>query len=198
VPKIPTPALFGSAAGGAHYSGAKVEHTNSDIARASFSNGGASVELDEKRKLIMDDLKELFECRPTLDIFNRSWRRDAIFEDPLAYCCGSSEIAPQWFAMPKLFAKSVTVASRVLSSTSDPNRLVYSQTQEYTFRLFKFKKTIKSMVVVDLDGEGKIARLQDQWNGQELPRRWGAGALRRLNGKTTPWLVKVPKDRNTN
>lgn len=59
VPKIPTPALFGSVAGGAHYSGAKVEHTNSDIARASFSNGGATVELDEKRKLIMDDLKEV-------------------------------------------------------------------------------------------------------------------------------------------
>lgn len=44
------------------------------------------------------------------------------------------------YQQPKLFAKSVTVASRVLSSTSDPNRIVYSQTQEYTFRLFKFKK----------------------------------------------------------
>lgn len=41
---------------------------------------------------------------------------------------------------PKVFSKSETVASRVLASTKNPNRIIYSQTQEYTMRVFGSKK----------------------------------------------------------
>ena len=55
-------------------------------------------------------------------------------------------------------------------------------------------QTVKSIVIVDLDDDDKIIRLDDQWNGEEAPTSWGLGTLRKLNGKTISWLVRVPKD----
>ncbi|TDL27435.1 hypothetical protein BD410DRAFT_683936, partial [Rickenella mellea] len=191
---IPTPALLGSAAGGAHYSGAKMHHRHSDIARASFSSGGSPVELEGRRKKVMDDVRELFECRPTIEIFQRSWSKDAEFEDPLSHCKGLDEVVPQVRnVFPKIFSKSTTVSNRVMQSHYDPNRIVFAQTQEYTFKLIGLKKTIKSMVVVDLDDEERIVKLSDLWNGESPPINWGTYRLRRLNARVTPWLVKVPK-----
>jgi len=96
--------------------------------------------------------------------------------------------------MPKVFSHSETISSRVISSTHNPQRFLYSQTQQYTIRLLGIKKTIKSIIIVDLDDDGKIAKLEDQWNGEEPPTNWGLGTLRRLNGKTVHWLVRSPKE----
>lgn len=152
------------------------------------------LDLDERRTQVMNDLKELYCCRPSLEIFQRSWRNDAVFEDPLTHAKGIKEVASQWFAMPKIISHSVTVASRILASTTNPNRIIYSQTQEYTVRVVGMKKTVKSIIVVDLDDEGKIAKLLDQWHGEEPPTRHGMSYLRRLNGKGVPLFVKVPRE----
>jgi len=111
----------------------------------------------------------------------------------MCQCTGFDEFAAQWFAMPKWFSKSETASTRVLSSTKSPNRLVYEQIQDYTVRLFGRKKTLKSIIVVDLDDDEKITRLVDQWEGKELPTRFGAGFLRVVYAKLIPWLVHVPK-----
>jgi hypothetical protein len=132
----------------------------------------------------------LYELRPTPEIFRRSWNPDAVFEDPLANAKGFREYAAQWYAMPKLFAKSETVKTRVMSSTSSPNRIVFSQTQRYKNRLMD--KTISSVVTVDLDDSDKIIRLMEQWDGKALPSRFGGGLLRRLNAKLTSFLVHIP------
>lgn len=58
-PSIPTPTLLGSAAAGAHYSGAKVDHRKEDIARANYTSPGLDVELEGKRKVVWEDLKEV-------------------------------------------------------------------------------------------------------------------------------------------
>lgn len=47
--------------------------------------------------------------------------------------------------------------------------------------------------MVDLDDEEKIVRLIDQWEGKELPTRFGASFLRTVYAKVIPWLVHVPK-----
>ena len=59
---VPTPiaGLVGVAAGGSHYSGAKIHHRRSDVQRASFGgNVVQHIELDEQRTRILDDLKEV-------------------------------------------------------------------------------------------------------------------------------------------
>ncbi|KAI5124532.1 hypothetical protein M0805_003056 [Coniferiporia weirii] len=178
-----------SVAAGAHYSGAKVHHRRSDVQRASFGSGDSSeAQLSERCTQILDDLDELYACHPSPEIFRRSWREDAVFEDPLSLCRGVNEVAAQ----PKIISNSRRVSRRVLSSTHDPNRVIYAQTQEYTLRVIGMKRTIKSVVVVELDEEDKIARLEDRWNGEEAGKRWGVGTLRRLNGKVMPWIVRGP------
>jgi len=54
-------------------------------------------------------------------------------------------------------------------------------------------QVVESIVTVDLDEEDKIIHMSDQWDGKDVPTRFGSGLLRRANGKLTPWMVRVPK-----
>ena len=78
---IPLPALFESAASGAHYTGGKVDG-RSDLwhRRSSASQHHPHTELNHGHHRVLDDLTELYCCRPTLEIFERSWNMDAEFE----------------------------------------------------------------------------------------------------------------------
>ncbi|RDB24005.1 hypothetical protein Hypma_008815 [Hypsizygus marmoreus] len=191
---LPTPALVESVAGAAHYSGIKLDHeTHLRQRRGSHDAGDIHTQLKPSHRRVLEDLKELYCCRPTLEIFERSWTKDAEFEDPLSKCKGFSEYAAQWFALPKLFSDSKNEYTRVMSSTHVPNRLVFAQSQTYVTRYLKRKKTIDSIIVVDLDDDEKIVKMVDQWHGQGLPTRYGAQFLRILNAKITPWLISVPK-----
>jgi len=49
-------------------------------------------------------------------------------------------------------------------------------------------QVVESILVIDFDEEGKIARMIDQRQGMDPPTRWGAQQLRRLNGRVTPWV----------
>jgi len=151
------------------------------------------IQLEGKRKQVLEDTLALFSSKPSLEIFERSWREDATFEDPLSKCHSYPEYAPQWFSLPKLFPTSITKSYRVLSSTTNPNQITYHQEQEYTVRGIGAKKLMVSTVVIDLDDEDRIIHLSDKWNGKDHPSNFVAMALRRLNAKTLPWLVSVPK-----
>lgn len=54
------------------------------------------------------------------------------FDDPQ---CGNL-----FHMKPKLFSKSESLSSRVMLATQFPNRLIYHQSQEYTFRIIGRKK----------------------------------------------------------
>ncbi|CAG7852602.1 SubName: Full=Uncharacterized protein {ECO:0000313/EMBL:CCA75315.1} [Serendipita indica DSM 11827] len=164
--------------------------SNPHIRRQSQDSG---LILEGKRKQVLEDVIELFCSRPTLEIFQRSWREDAVFEDPLSKCEGYPQYAAQWFGMPKAFPQSVNKLHRVLSSTHNPNRIVYYQEQEYTIRGLGTKKLMKSTVVIELDDDDKIVKLDDKWNSKEHPTNFVAMFFRRLNARTMPWLVSVPK-----
>lgn len=191
--------LLFSALVAAHYSSTSQSPTRSthSLRRSSdamsLDPNQPEVTLEGKRKQVLDDVSELFCSRPTIEIFKRSWRPDAVFEDPISKCLGYKEYAPQWFGMPKLFPKSITLSRRVISSTHNPNRIMYQQEQEYTVRGLGTKKVMKSLVVIELDENDMIVHLHDKWNGNDHPTRWGAHALRRLNAMTLPWFVSVPK-----
>ncbi|KAF5331061.1 hypothetical protein D9619_005939 [Psilocybe cf. subviscida] len=189
---VPTPALVESVAGGAHYAGAKVD-SETLIKRRRSSNKRSHTELKSDHKRVLDDLTELFCARPTLEILERSWTKDAEFEDPYCKTKGYDQFAAQWFGLTKILVNAEQLSKRVMSSTDNPNRFIYFQTMEYTLRWFNKKKVIESIVTVDLDDNEKIIRLVDQWEGKELPSRWGASFLRTMNGKMAPWFVHIPK-----
>lgn len=70
-------------AGAAHYSGGRVDNACSRPRRRST---GASMSLEshadlkEEHARVLKDLIELFSGRPTLEIFDRSWSKDAVFQ----------------------------------------------------------------------------------------------------------------------
>ena len=187
---LPTPGMLASLAGAAHYTG-NPQYSKQEAARASF--GSKQVVLEDQRKQTVEDVLELFCAHPSLEIFDRSWNRDAVFEDPWTKCVGYKEYTAQWFSLPRVVAQSTTVQYRVLSSTHHPHRIVVDQTQQYTLRYIKRKRTIHSLVFLELDEQGKIIKMEDRWNGEEPPRKWGALWLRRLNGKTAHLFVRVPR-----
>ncbi|KAF8448041.1 hypothetical protein L210DRAFT_3527731 [Boletus edulis BED1] len=150
--------------------------------------------MTERREKIMDELTELYSCRPTKAIFQRAWHPDAVFEDPLVKAQGWTQYEAQWFAMPWLFSRSRPISRRVILSTETPNRLVYRQVQEYTLRFLGRTQRIESVIDLELDESDRITRMADKWNGEELPTYYGAEWLRWLNARVTPWLVKVPKE----
>lgn len=82
IPKMPTPALVESVAGAAHYSGANVG-TDTLTKRHSTSGPRQSeshTQLHSDHQRVLDDLKEMFCARTTLDILDRTWSKDAVFE----------------------------------------------------------------------------------------------------------------------
>ncbi|GBE82470.1 hypothetical protein SCP_0408540 [Sparassis crispa] len=199
MPSLPTPELISSIAPGAHYAGVLSSGCNDPRQHAQHRRSHNKNSMVEDPavlgayKEVMEDLKELFCARPSRDLFERRWRKDAVFEDPLSRCEGYGEYAPQWFAMPKVLSSSEQVSARILSAALSPNRLYYSQTQVYTVRWLGLKKTVTSIVMVELDDDFKITYLADQWNGEDLPTHWGALWLRKLNAKLTSWVVAIPK-----
>ncbi|KAF8638515.1 hypothetical protein AX16_010498 [Volvariella volvacea WC 439] len=155
---FPTSALVESVAGAAHYSGARVDPDSLLKHRhAGLDSPGRHTELHCEHERILNDLKELYSCRPNLEIFKRSWSHDATFEDPLSSCKGFGEYAAQWFALPVLFSASETLGTRVMSSTHVPNRLIYEQTQEYTLRWLGFKKVSTLSACVSNTGLPRIS-----------------------------------------
>jgi len=140
---------------------------------------------------VLEDVKELFGSKPSLEIFERSWRPDAVFEDPWSKCFGFKEYTAQWLVLSKLFPKSERLSFRTLSSTMHPNQIICAQRQQYTMLFLGIKKTVESLIIIDLDDDDKIIRLEDKWKGEEQPMKWGAVLLRRLNAKLTSWLIKM-------
>lgn len=79
---IPLPAgILGSAAGGSHYSGAKVYHRKSDVERASSGARDHHVELTEKRRQVLEDLKDVSndEILQFMHLSAETSRRDIFF-----------------------------------------------------------------------------------------------------------------------
>ncbi|KAH7107205.1 hypothetical protein BKA62DRAFT_686277 [Auriculariales sp. MPI-PUGE-AT-0066] len=162
--------------------------------RAALSATTPEAPLTPQRQQVVNDVLELFSSRPSLEIFKRSFRPEGEFEDPLSKCIGYEQFGAQWFGMPKVFPVSRNLSHRILSSTTNPNRIEYVQAQEYTFRWIGNKKIMYSLVMIDLDENDKVLKLEDKWDGNDQPTRYGAYSLRRLNAKCVPWLVSVPKD----
>jgi hypothetical protein len=93
---FPTPALVDSVAAGAHYSGGlgprSVSQTSGSDGVHEHTRRRSKHTLEDEamresvreplpdHMQVLDDLEELYACRPTVEIFKRSWNKDGIFE----------------------------------------------------------------------------------------------------------------------
>ena len=49
------------------------------------------------------------------------------------------------------------------------------------------------MLVVELDDEDCILRIEERLNGKEPSKTWITSAVRRFNGRSMNWIVNVPQ-----
>ena len=85
---FPTPSLLESVAGGAHYAGVKIDTRK--IRRTSAGVPSNHLEIKGDHRRVIEDLQELYCCRPTPEILARRWRPDAQFEVRRVWDCGRS------------------------------------------------------------------------------------------------------------
>jgi len=197
IPSLHVPNIEAMAAG-AHFNATADkqldhgDHLNRVPSRLDTDN----IKLEEKRRQVVGDVLECYCCRPTKEIFHRSWHPDAVFEGAAVKCYGYREYAAQFYAMRKAFSKARTLNARVLLSTHGPipeqNRLVYEQEQEYTFRYIGTELRVTSVITLDLDDNDNIIHLTDKWSGKDFTTGF-IDYLRRFSAKSLPWLVSVPK-----
>jgi len=108
-------------------------------------------------------------------------------------------------------SKSTTISRRVLSLPTQHDVVIFAQKQQYVMRFSGIVKVrilsehhrlaqnraqiVDSVVRVELDEEGRIVKLVDEWCGRPLSSNWLELALRRLSGRIVPcvpWLSSAP------
>lgn len=150
-------------------------------------NTAPGIKLDTHRQQLVGSVLDLFSGQPSLYKLS-FWRQDAHFEDPITTAKGYDAYAAQWYGLAAIFT-STTKRHEVTKSES--SSIEMDLEQEY--KAAGATKLMKSKIVIELDGEGKIQHLTDKWNGQDMPTGMLATWGRKANAATVPKLVSVPK-----
>ncbi|CEN60642.1 hypothetical protein ASPCAL03078 [Aspergillus calidoustus] len=123
----------------------------------------------------------------------------SIYDDPFSYCDTRYKIAGQWYGIPKLFAKSETLATEVVQS--DDDEVVFKQRQRWTLRGLGEglgTRTVDSLVSLRLedvgDGEGeKVVYHKDMWSRRDYDHEGFGAVVKKLNGDKLTHITKPPE-----
>lgn len=129
---------------------------------------------------------QLFKGLPTLPKL-ALWDDTATFSDPITKAEGRAQYAAQWYGLKAAFS-SITQLSQ--SVTSDKNPITIDLKTKYKLAGVGMEKVMESQVLIwtkpvggvnGADGEKlRIVKVEDRWNGGELPE--GPFAKVRQNG----------------
>jgi len=107
-----------------------------------------SLPLNKQRQELVDDIIALYSCQPTVQRVKR-YTPDCIYDDQFVYANNRYKMAGQWFALPKLFKKSVNEGYEVIRC--DDEIIQFKNKQSWTFRLIPQTATITGLVSLTLD-----------------------------------------------
>lgn len=128
---------------------------------------------------LIENVLKLYKCQADDALLDNLYSDNPEFVDPISHAKGRKEVWSQWYSMPKVFSNSVTNNYTIVKD--EPNRLEFSLSQTYTFRLNGKRKTMPSTVILDLDDNGRITKHQDLWHGKEI--KWWLHFIRLINAK---------------
>jgi len=74
-----------------------------------------SLPLSKPRQELVDDICELYSCRPTIERVKR-YTPDCVYDDQFVYANDRYKMAGQWFALPKLFKDSTCHGIQVVKN----------------------------------------------------------------------------------
>ncbi|KAF2737103.1 hypothetical protein EJ04DRAFT_488862 [Polyplosphaeria fusca] len=149
----------------------------------------SGVSLSPDKQTIVGSVLDLFAGRPSLPKLSL-WRDDATFADPLTVATGREQYSAQWYGLQQAFSE----IERLHHSVTDAgNPIQMDLKTRYKIKGVGKEQIVESKVLVHLDAQGKIEKLEDKWDGN-LPEGSIANAFRRLNSVSVPKMVKVPKN----
>lgn len=145
------------------------------------------IPLKDERLEIVNHILDLYSCNPTEECF-KHYDNDVIFDDPIIYTIGLSNLKAQFYGMQKLFVKSTTVDYKILENT--PNVLRMNLNQKYTLPFVGRAVVQNSQIILEFN-ENKITKHIDCWNGKPTGE---GGILRKGIAKLVSVFVKVPEN----
>ena len=90
-----------------------------------------SIKLSPARQALVDDVLDLYSCRPTIRKVER-YTPDCVYDDQFVYANDRYKMAGQWFALPKLFKDSKTEKYEVV--VNEPGLIQFRNEQVKLFQ----------------------------------------------------------------
>ncbi|PYH84400.1 hypothetical protein BO82DRAFT_430107 [Aspergillus uvarum CBS 121591] len=158
-------------------------------------NPDASLPLSPARRAIQHHILNLYGGSAS-ESDMQVYAEQAIYDDPLSYCDTRYKIAGQWYGIPKLFARSETLATEVVPSPDD--ELVWKQRQRYTVAGLHASKVVDSLVSLRLEPSGdagaeKVVYHKDMWNEKDYDHEGFGAWVKKLNGDKLTHVTKPPE-----
>ncbi|KAF2830809.1 hypothetical protein CC86DRAFT_391629 [Ophiobolus disseminans] len=147
------------------------------------------LKLSEHQTTIVASVLDLFAGRPSLPKLSL-WRDDATFSDQFTIATGREKFSAQWYGLRKVFS-DIERINHMVQDAGNP--MLVDLRTKYVVKGIGMEEMVQSVVAVYLDGEGKIERVEDRWDGK-LPEGSISEAFRRLGAATVPKIVSVPKN----
>lgn len=120
------------------------------------------VSLNPNQQTVVGSVLDLFAGRPSLKKL-ALWRDDATFTDPLTIAEGRERYSAQWYGLQAAFSE----IERLHHSVTDAgNPILLDLKTRYVIKGINKEQTIQSVVAIHLDEQGKIAKLEDKWDGK--------------------------------
>lgn len=154
-------------------------------------NPSTSIKVSPDREEIVRKITSLYSGSANEEDM-RVYAAEAIYDDPWSFCDTPYKIAGQWYGIPKVMSSSKTLATEIV--VSEPHRLAFKMTQEYTPRIAHFSKPVNSLVTLTLDDEEKVKYHKDMWNEKDYSHAGLGKVMKTLNGDHLTSITRPPED----
>ncbi|GAA6028507.1 hypothetical protein JCM8097_007255 [Rhodosporidiobolus ruineniae] len=153
-------------------------------------NPSASISLPADRQAIVEAVISLYSAHPT-EAACLKYAKESVYDDPLSYCKNRTEIAGQWYGLPKTFQECKVLAHEVV--VNDAEKVVLRLKTEYIGSWGS--KVVTSIVVLALaeeEGELKIKYHKDLWSLDDYEHTGFGHAFKQFNAKAVPHILDLP------
>ncbi|KAE8443378.1 hypothetical protein EG329_001936 [Mollisiaceae sp. DMI_Dod_QoI] len=154
----------------------------------------SSIPLSPERQKIIDSITSLYSGSAS-ESDMQVYAEKAIYDDPWSYCDTRYKIAGQWYGIPKIMSTSRTLATEIVSSTTD--EVVFKLQQEYKPKPSPASKAVNSLVSLKLEkdeeGKEKVVYHKDMWNEKDYSHEGLGKVFKTLNGDHLTKITQPPK-----
>ncbi|GAA5843972.1 hypothetical protein JCM11251_005927 [Rhodosporidiobolus azoricus] len=153
-------------------------------------NTSTSLPLPSDRQAIVDAVRSLYSAQPS-EAACLKYARESVYDDPLSFCKNRTEVAGQWYGLPKTFQKCEVLAYEVVAN--DDDKILLRWKTEYAGSWgSKVVTSIVILVLAEEEGELKIKYHKDLWSKDDYEHTGFGHAFKQFNAKVVPHVIDLP------